>query len=615
VTNRSNPAQSAPDRKRWSEHHAGARVVRIGLALTPTIVATFAVIALMQLMPPTSTISARLTWIVAIALAGFVVASATARFTIRLLPLTALMRLSLVFPDQAPSRLRLAIRAASSRHLRNQVESARRQGLSSDATEAAGQVLLLTSALGEHDRRTRGHSERVQLFARMLGEELGIRGDDLERLQWGALLHDVGKLTIPPEILNKAGELGATERAIMLSHAVAGCEMVEPLHSFLGSFVHAADGHHEKWDGSGYPSGLRGEQIPLAARIVAVADAYEVMTATRPYKKPMSADNARAELTRCAGTHFDPDVVRAWLRLSIGDLNTAAGPIAVLAALPLVGEIITLLTRAASHVAAVPAAAATLAPAAATAGAMTVAMVAAPPPPPAPSAADLALNLTTTTTWALPETTLVAEHSTVSTGSLAATTAEATTTETAPAEGDVSDDTSNTETTTQPAATDEESPPDTLAAEEIMTGSQGPSLTVVGPIPPGADLSPSGPFADGSFLFQDPARTLSSDLDMDWTVIPAGTTVCVHLFLTSDGDVDRPWRIDYGTQVLALARTESQLATTDWLSADGVIYGDPAQRGLDAGDDAQIIRNGTRVRLKLGDDDVDSVRIFLDCSS
>ncbi len=389
--------------RRWTGQDGGARSIRVLVAVLPTIAATVCVLVLVRLIPADQSIATRAVSLIAVAGAGFASASATSRFTVRLLPLTVLMRLSLVFPDQAPSRLKLAIRAASSKGLKAEVESARHHGLSSDITEAAGQVLLLTTALGEHDRRTRGHSERVRLYARMLGEELGIVGDDLDRLQWGALLHDVGKLTIPKEILNKPTELGPTERAIMAGHASAGSEMVAPLHPFLGPFVSAADGHHERWDGSGYPAGLSGRQIPIAARIVAVADAYEVMTAVRAYKRPMSPAAARAELTACAGTHFDPDVVRAWLRLAVGDVNKAAGPMAALAGLPLIGEFVSLFSRAASQISSVPAAMATAGPAAATAGAMTLAMVAAPPPPISPP--DLGLDLRPTTTVQHPSTT------------------------------------------------------------------------------------------------------------------------------------------------------------------------------------------------------------------
>ncbi len=589
---------------------------------------------LIRLVPDSNSKAASIAWIVAIAVAGFAVSSATSRFTVRLLPLAALMRLSLVFPDQAPSRLKLAIRASSRKRLRIEVESARHHGLSSDATEAAGQLLLLTSALGEHDRRTRGHSERVRLYSRLLGEEMGLKGDDLERLQWGALLHDVGKLTIPAEILNKPGTLDQTEWAIMAGHAAAGGELAAPLHPFLGPFVQAADGHHEKWDGSGYPLGLRGEEIPLAARIVAVADAYEVMTATRAYKKPMSSEAARAELTACAGTHFDPDVVRAWLRVSVGDANRAAGPVAMLAGLPLIGELVALFARTATQISAVPAAVATLAPAAATAGAMTMAVVAGQPLPSAPE--QIAFELpeimqmqsepTTTTTTTTTTQPAVAESTTTvdlfaTTTVAPSTTAPPTTTgaptTTAPTTAapatTVPTTTAPTTTSTAPTTTTEAAPPPAPRGELVGTG--GASLTVHGPIAPGADLNKDGPYDDGSHLFRDGPQTLAADLTVGAVTIPAGTTVCVDLFLTFEADEEKTWRIDYASRVLAITGPEQELADTDFLSAPGVDYGSGNKLGLDNNDEAFIRQDGTRVRLRLKGGSVDQVRILIDCGS
>ncbi len=623
--------------RQWTGQELGARSLRVLVAVLPTIAATICVLFLVRLIPADQSVPIRVVSLVAVAGAGFGAASATSRFTVKLLPLAVLMRLSLVFPDQAPSRLKLAIHAASRKRLKAEVESARHHGLSSDITEAAGQVLLLTAALGEHDRRTRGHSERVRLYARMLGEELGILGDDLDRLQWGALLHDVGKLTIPKEILNKPSKLEPTEWAIMAGHASAGTEMVAPLHPFLGEFVSAADGHHEKWDGSGYPSGLSGQQIPIAARIVAVADAYEVMTAVRAYKRPMSSEAARAELTACAGTHFDPDVVRAWLRLAVGDVNKATGPMAAMAGLPLVGHFVSLFSRAASQISSVPAAMATAAPAAATAGAMTLAMVATPPPPISPPDLGLELRPTTSTTWSAssertPSTTSRASSAldgvtTTPTSSLfgpsstapttPSTTAPPTTTSTTAAPTTAPPTTAPATTTSTTAAPITAPPTATgpLQTNEILTPNEGAPLTVAGPIPANADLSSSGPFGSGTFLFQDAAQTLTSNLDVAGRTIPAGSVVCVHLFLTSESDGGAPWKLDYTTQVLAVTRTAAQLVSTDGLSAPGVDYGPQDGRGLGHEDTVKINSGGARVHMKLEGSTMDSVRVFLDCSS
>ena len=148
---------------------------------------------------------------------------------------------------------------------------------------------------------------------------------DRDRLQWACLLHDIGKLAVPAHILSKAGRPDDEEWAILKRHPAVGGEIVDSLAPWLGEWGRAASEHHERWDGKGYPRALAGEQISLAGRIVAVADAYDVITSTRSYKKPMSAEAARRELVRCAGTQFDPTVVRAFLNVSLGRRGAHAG--------------------------------------------------------------------------------------------------------------------------------------------------------------------------------------------------------------------------------------------------------------------------------------------------
>ena len=125
-------------------------------------------------------------------------------------------------------------------------------------------------------------------------------------MQWAALIHDIGKIAVPPEILNKKGAPTKHEWDILRTHPGEGEALAAPVAPWLGEWVHAIGGHHEKWDGTGYPRGLAGAAIPRAATIVAVADSFEVMTAVRSYKKAMPLADARAELTRCAGTHLTP---------------------------------------------------------------------------------------------------------------------------------------------------------------------------------------------------------------------------------------------------------------------------------------------------------------------
>ena len=172
----------------------------------------------------------------------------------------------------------------------------------------------------------------------MIGEELHLSDDDLSKLQWAGLLHDVGKLFVPTEILTKPGSLTSEEFEVVKGHPAWGAELCEPLRGWLGEWVDAVGQHHERWVGGGYPAGIAGEDIALAARVVAVADAFDVMTSARSYKPPVSAASARDELTRCAGTQFDPRVVRAFLNLSLGRLRLVMGPVSSLAQLPALGR-------------------------------------------------------------------------------------------------------------------------------------------------------------------------------------------------------------------------------------------------------------------------------------
>ncbi|MGH3310240.1 MAG: HD-GYP domain-containing protein, partial [Streptomyces sp.] len=174
-------------------------------------------------------------------------------------------------------------------------------------------IRALVQAVDIKDRYTRGHSERVGRASLLIARELGMDEERTEMLRFAGILHDVGKLGVPTRLLRKDGPLTVEERRVIELHPEYGHEMVRGI-GFLGEARSAILHHHERLDGSGYPYGLAGVQIPEFARVVAVADAFDAMTSTRSYRRARSVSTAVAELQRCAGTQFDPRMVRALAR-------------------------------------------------------------------------------------------------------------------------------------------------------------------------------------------------------------------------------------------------------------------------------------------------------------
>ncbi|MER7484819.1 HD-GYP domain-containing protein [Streptomyces sp. NPDC126497] len=174
-------------------------------------------------------------------------------------------------------------------------------------------IRALVQAVDIKDGYTRGHSERVGRASMMIARELGMDDDRVEVLRFAGILHDVGKLGVPTRLLTKDGPLTPEERRVIELHPEYGHEMVRGI-SFLGEARAAVLHHHERLDGTGYPYGLAGGQIPESARVVAVADAFDAMTSTRSYSRARPVSVALEELRRCAGTHFDPRMVAALAR-------------------------------------------------------------------------------------------------------------------------------------------------------------------------------------------------------------------------------------------------------------------------------------------------------------
>ena len=174
----------------------------------------------------------------------------------------------------------------------------------------------LGAALDSRGVGTESHSRRVHGYSLALAREHGVKPEDLPDLAHGVLLHDIGKIGITDAILLKPGKLTPDEWKVMRSHPEIGKRLIEKI-PFLHNAIPVVWCHHEKWDGSGYPRGLEGDEIPLNARIFSVVDAFDAMTFDRPYSKAIPFDAAITEIKRCAGAHFDPSVVESFLRVPI----------------------------------------------------------------------------------------------------------------------------------------------------------------------------------------------------------------------------------------------------------------------------------------------------------
>jgi putative nucleotidyltransferase with HDIG domain len=174
-------------------------------------------------------------------------------------------------------------------------------------------IRAVTNSIEARDPYTRGHSERVGQIARTIAEELGWRKGDLELIDWGGMLHDVGKIGIPDAVLKKPGKLTNKEYEMIKSHPLIGAYIIKEI-SFLEPAVPFILEHHERFDGKGYPQGLVGENISIKGRLLAVADTFDAMTSDRPYRKGFDPEDALEEISRNANTQFDPEIVAAFER-------------------------------------------------------------------------------------------------------------------------------------------------------------------------------------------------------------------------------------------------------------------------------------------------------------
>jgi HD-GYP domain-containing protein (c-di-GMP phosphodiesterase class II) len=173
---------------------------------------------------------------------------------------------------------------------------------------------VLVKAIETRDPYTSGHSDRVMNLSKMIGVDFGLRPTTLKHVEHAALLHDIGKIDVQfAQIISKPSDLTDEERTLIQSHATAGADLLETLTSVHKEVIVGVRHHHERYDGTGYPSGLKGKEIPIAARIIMIADSVDAMLSDRPYRNALSISDVESELRQCSGTQFDPDLVSAIL--------------------------------------------------------------------------------------------------------------------------------------------------------------------------------------------------------------------------------------------------------------------------------------------------------------
>ena len=329
-------ARTTHPETRWQPRTVTAGILRVLIFGVPIAAGFLVGSYVAAALPEPESAQAIAFWWIAIVSVATVAATATDRLARQLLPLTVLLRMTMLFPDAAPSRMRMARRAGNVSELKRRIRAAEADPAHARLGELAELVLSLSTALSHHDRRTRGHSERTRVYTDLIAEEMGLPAADRDRLRWAALLHDVGKLEVPREILNKDSSLDDDEWDLVKEHPIHGMRIIAPLIPWLGSWAETIEHHHERFDGTGYPHGLSGSDIALGARIVSVADAFDVMTSGRSYQAAMAPAHARAEIIRMAGVQFDPVVARALMNVSLGKLRWTAGPLAALAQIPFI---------------------------------------------------------------------------------------------------------------------------------------------------------------------------------------------------------------------------------------------------------------------------------------
>ncbi len=225
-------------------------------------------------------------------------------------------------PDVLPSASDMRILKGVARQISVALQNSR---LISDLESLSMDIIhALSSAIDAKSPWTKGHSERVARYAAAIGERLSMDQRSIERIRLAGLLHDIGKIGTYDTLLEKTERLTSEDIELIKKHPDKGCEILSPIKE-LADIIPAVRHHHERWDGGGYPAGLRGGDIPLMARALAVADAFDTMTYDRPYRPSIGVDNAIQELKYCAGSQFDPDMVEIFLEICCAKGMLACG--------------------------------------------------------------------------------------------------------------------------------------------------------------------------------------------------------------------------------------------------------------------------------------------------
>lgn len=390
-----------------------ARVVRAILIVVPAVAGFLIAYAILTALRPFATTWEFVAWFLVALVISLITSVFVGDYTLDFLSRTKLYQRANSFDTTVEELFGSSLREGNPKAIKRQ---ALERGLDPQFID---DVINLLTQLGDHEKLTRGHSERVRAYTSLIGKEMGLRDEELEKLNWTALLHDIGKLDVPPWVLSSPNKPTEAEWETLKRHPESARHRLRRLEQTLGpSIYEGALEHHERWDGTGYPNGYKEGQISLFGRITAVADAFDVITHARSYKQANTIAEARHELMSGAGSQFDPDVVAAFIRVGDEDLKKVRGWSATVAGVAVTGS---QLVSAGGRLAAVAATVTGV-------GVATQATVTTVPPPAVAFEATTTTAAPTTTTTAAPTTTTTAAPTTT----IATTTTTTTTTTIAP---------------------------------------------------------------------------------------------------------------------------------------------------------------------------------------